>query len=71
MKTVSRIYVQCDRCGMEYSYDVKELGTTEDFTKNKCHSIDLGVPGYSSVFDGCTLKFEICDKCLEEIINTF
>jgi len=68
LKTINTIKFQCDKCGEEYEY------TPERYMNHRdgFWSVDLGRPGYDSkYFDGCDLKFDICDKCLYGFVKTF
>ncbi|HCW04977.1 MAG TPA: hypothetical protein DGK91_10935 [Clostridium sp.] len=59
----------CQKCGKVISWDKKD---DDCFIKeNQCHTIDLGRMGYGSKFDGSYITFDICDTCLEDILNTF
>jgi len=69
MREIQKVKFQCDKCGIEYEYTPqKYYSDGEDGYWN----IDLGRAGYGSQhFDGCDLKFDICDNCLYEFVLTF
>lgn len=39
--------------------------------KDKWHLVYMETPGYGSKYDMCDLNFELCDECLDEIIEGF
>lgn len=67
MKTISNITVQCDRCGKTIVFNPEK----ENLLRRKYWEINLGEAEYGSQLDGCTVKFDICDNCLVNILNQF
>jgi hypothetical protein len=57
----------CSKCGKVTEYRVDEF----DFNANKCWGIDLGRAGYGSAFDGCEVRFDLCDDCLLDLVRSF
>jgi DNA-directed RNA polymerase subunit RPC12/RpoP len=55
----------CDKCGKTESYGINEL------IPAMWHSFDFGEPSYNSKLDGKLVKFELCDQCLFEFVNSF
>lgn len=71
MQRVSKVYFQCDKCGKESEYEVSSDNYEDAITIEGCWSINLGQAGYGSGLDGSNVKFDLCDKCLCEFIETF
>jgi hypothetical protein len=71
MQRVSKVYFQCDKCGKEEEYEATSSRRDDVVTKEGCWSIDLGRAGYGSRLDCCDVKFDLCDDCLCEFIETF
>lgn len=71
MKKTAKMYFQCDKCGKEVEIDITGNTYIDELHKDGYWSIDLGRPGYGSCFDGCDLKFDVCDDCLKEWIDSF
>jgi hypothetical protein len=65
MKRTSKIYFKCDKCGFEREY------TPNSFDEEGCWNISLGRAGYGSTLDGCEVDFDLCDKCLRELVDSF
>jgi hypothetical protein len=57
----------CSKCGKVTEYRVDEF----DSKINRVWSIDLGRAGYGSSFDGCDVRFQLCDDCLTKLIMSF
>lgn len=57
----------CSKCGKEVNLDNDEYGVD----RSGCHEIRLGRIGYGSVFDGCDLKFNLCDNCMKKLVDSF
>jgi len=56
----------CDKCGKTESYKPDEHISSYWF------SIDLGTPDYrSKELDNKIVKFDLCDSCMYQFINTF
>lgn len=62
---------QCYKCGKETEYNQDSEIYTDVIKSQSCWTIDLGQAGYGSALDGCEVKFDLCDECLDGIINTF
>lgn len=59
--------LNCYKCGHSEDVVDDEYG----WKKEAWSHINLGRPGYGSSFDGCDVEFTLCDKCLQEIVNSF
>ena len=57
----------CIKCGKNKWQDIRN----DDIYSEKWHNINLGKMGYGSYLDGYYVNFELCDKCLVEIIDSF
>lgn len=55
----------CDKCGKTKSYGLNEP------ILDVWHSFDFGEPNYFSKLENRKVKFELCDDCLYDFINTF
>lgn len=62
-------HFQCDKCGTDIF--INPLRVDDIVMANQCWSIDLGKAGYGSYFDGLKIKFDLCDFCLCQFINSF
>lgn len=62
---------QCYKCGKETQYNQDSDDYVDIIKKQSCWTVDLGYAGYGSELDGCDVKFNLCDKCLNEFIGTF
>lgn len=68
---------RCDNCGEIFKYikEVPENATKKDrdlwARGNQLHILEeLKIPDYGShPFDGCRVRFKICDVCLSKIVN--
>ncbi len=59
----------CYKCGKTNIWHNNDSNAFE--IENQCHSINLGRMGYGSKLDGCDVNFNLCDKCLYNLIETF
>jgi len=60
--------VICNKCGREFGLDKSDLW---GFAKlGEVHHIEITF-GYGSNFDGQRWQFDLCDSCLEELVNSF
>jgi hypothetical protein len=59
----------CIKCGKTETYSMKE--DEYGFRSQEWSFIDLGHKGYGSKLDSCHVKFELCDDCLYEFVNSF
>lgn len=72
----SIIHHKCAKCAKEEflpsDYDLSNNDALEYVVAiNKWHKINGGVPGYGSILDMCRLDFELCDDCLDAIMQEF
>lgn len=59
-------FFTCNKCGKE------ELISSNDYAGlARWHHFDAGVAGYGSVLDSCNIQFDLCDECLNEMVNSF
>lgn len=60
---------QCDKCGKVETWRHVDVNSLEK--QNSCHAISLGYAEHGSYFDGCYIKFNLCDDCLRALIESF
>lgn len=61
-------FVTCNKCGKTkklYGEDYKKAWEAEEFKSFSCSF------GYGSKFDTENWIFDLCEDCLEDIVNTF
>lgn len=59
----------CAKCGKQESWGINE--DVYGYLREGWHHINLGRMGYGSSLDGCDVEFELCDQCLNDVIETF
>ena len=59
--------VQCNMCGKEMDVEHDEY---EEFMLDNIHEFKVGF-GYGSALDGQSWKFDLCDKCLGKLVDSF
>lgn len=63
----------CNKCGKQVTYN-EDWKQENDFKsmeeKNQCWNINLGWAEYGSELDTCEIKFNLCDKCLAQLIES-
>lgn len=74
-KEISIGKVTCNICGDTYYYSGNFTGQVSTDKENPdslddwVHEFTIDRPGYGSIFDGCGIKFHVCDDCLEKIFG--
>lgn len=64
-----KITFLCYKCGKVVDWFKCDDNAT--IKENQCHTVNLGLMGYGSKFDGHSVIFDLCDDCLCDFINTF
>lgn len=55
--------ITCNKCGTKHAFH----GEGKDYM---CHSFEINF-GYGSKFDEEGWKFDLCENCLVELVNSF
>ena len=63
VEKVEATSIVCNRCGMSFDCD-------EDFANNLIHDFDIQF-GYGSRHDLEEWNFDLCEKCVEELVAFF
>jgi len=63
VEKVEATSIVCNRCGMSFDCD-------EDFANNLIHDFDIQF-GYGSRHDLEEWNFDLCEACIEEIVESF
>lgn len=61
--------VTCNRCGMVYD-DENSIHGYEEWQWDSIHAFSVDF-GYGSHHDMEKWKFDLCETCIEEFVNTF
>lgn len=60
--------ITCNKCGKQDNLQGSEVGKL--LISDQYHEIELTF-GYGSKFDEQIWKFDLCESCVEEFVNTF
>jgi len=70
------VFHKCYMCGKDESlppepnFSNSNSCLNELYHINRWHDISVKRPGYGSALDGLNINFELCDECLEHLINS-
>jgi len=62
--------VKCNKCGKEIHNGEDEFFVTEDIIPDIVHEIKISF-GYGSNLDGQTFRMDLCDECIEKLVDSF
>jgi len=63
VEKVEATSIVCNRCGMSFDCE-------DDFATNLIHNFDIKF-GYGSEHDFEKWDFDLCEKCVEELVDSF